>query len=803
MGPQRSTFLRRSRRRRGSDLTGVGVLIAIVMMVYLVQVLWPILLLGAVVALLLYFWKLAASKRTIAEKSITPRVKTTTYGVAPGKIVIDVSLGPGRPDQVHPAVDPDSLWIPAGRSVTIAGYKINGGLLYVGDVLPPIGGWRNVEPALINPKLPIDRSSRDGSKEVMPYWPSYSDASPACRAVYLQWLADGRCRADANVGYVFLFFYGLERRLLVDTQHSAAARAEVETILAEIQRLLQIYGGNHSFRGYAGAVLDAERASMADRRLYESAPPAERTGYQLPTALRVGLAQLVADGKPIPVDWAWSWLVCHPEIYLRTPASRCSVEFRKLFELRYREKFGTGMTLKPNKTKLALTYRPASASFGDSVAFPIGELPDVTGLSGPPQKLREIADECTDKLDAYSRWLGRNPDGNGTLAAAALLPRELLIDNPSEDLGRIRQWLETNLKDERESVTVQGSELLCLWSRAAGSKLAKKDAVGLAQILANLGYGLEPDVRFGGAALDAETQAVIFRLSEYAFASPSPGYSAATLSLHLAATVATADGSVTAEEAENLEGHLESTLHLSMSERLRLRSHLAWLLATRPGMGGLKKRVDALSQSQRRALTSLLVAVAGADGHFGPEEITTLTKIYRLLGFSAADVYSDVHAQASSGPAAEPVTIRTAESGPGGFAIPPPPVLPEPSSRGEFTLDSARIEAKLADTAAVSALLADVFTEEEPVRILVSAETASVATIAGLDVTHSKLARELGKRSSWRRVELEEVAGGLGLLPDGALEQINDLAFERCGELLCDGDDPIEVNASVAQELLA
>jgi len=803
MARHRSSFLRSPRRGRGSDLGGVGVLIAVGLAICMAKVLWPVLLLAAAVALLAYVWKLAAAKRTTGDNPVDQLdIRSTTHRVARGNIAIEVSLGPGRPQQVAAPVDPDSVWVSAGRSVTIAGRKIDGGLLYVGDVLPPVGAWRTVEPALINPTLPVADASADYVGGVMPYWPSYSDISPTCRAGYLEWLADGRRRPDANIGYVFLFFYGLERRLLADTERSAAARAEVETILGEIERLLRIYGENHSFRSYAGGLVDVKRVSTAKRLLYELPPPSGRTGYELPTALRVGIGQLIMDGKPIPVDWAWSWLSCHPEVYLRTPASRCSVEFRRLFERQYREKFGAGMILKPSKTKLALTYRPASSSFGNSVTFPVDDLPDVAALSAPVQKLREIAEQCTDKLDAYSRWLGRNPDGSGTLAAAALLPAELLLDKSSEDLDGIRQWLESNLQHGRESVTVPAPDLLRLWSPAAGSKFTRKDAVGLAQILAKLGYGLEPDVRFGGPALDAEAKAVIFGLSEGAPATPSPAYSAAILSLHLAATVATADGTVTTEETQHLEEHLESALHLSAPERQRLRSHLAWLLADRPGMAGLKKRVDALSQPQRRGLTQLLVAIAGADGHFDPEEITALTKIYRLLGFSAAEVYSDVHAQASSAPATEPITIRAPGGRPTGFVIPPP--TPSESPRhGSITLDPMRIEAKLAETAAVSALLANVFVDEEQRQRAEPAETVAGTPVAGLDVAHSTLARELGKRKSWARAELDQLAATLDLLPDGALEKINDVAFEHGDEPFCEGDDPVEINANVAQELLA
>ena len=55
------------------------------------------------------------------------------------------------------------------------------------------------------------------------------------------------------------------------------------------------------------------------------------------------------------------------------------------------------------------------------------------------------------------------------------------------------------------------------------------------------------------------------------------------------------------------------------------------------------------------------------------------------------------------------------------------------------------------------------------------------AGLAGLDAAHSGLLRRLAAKTVWPRIEVERLAGELGLLPDGALEVINEAAFDRCG----------------------
>lgn len=152
-----------------------------------------------------------------------------------------------------------SCWISPGQTVNVHGLELPGGMLYVGAGLPGANiGRSSVEPALINPALPIDRLQPDYAGHHMDYWPSYAEIPPASRAAYLEWLAHGR-PAGAYIGYVFLFFYGIERRVLVDARTSAQARAEIPALLTEVERLLELYAANNSFRRYASDFLATAR----------------------------------------------------------------------------------------------------------------------------------------------------------------------------------------------------------------------------------------------------------------------------------------------------------------------------------------------------------------------------------------------------------------------------------------------------------------------------------------------------------------------------------------------------------------
>src|ERR1019366_10395280 len=109
---------------------------------------------------------------------------------------------------------------------------------------------------LIDPSKPVARWAVAFDPASIPYWPSYSTITPAARHAYLKWHATGRSAAAAPISFAFLYFYGLERRVLHDYGSQTERGEEYQAILGEVRRLLEVYGENNSFRRYASAFLE-------------------------------------------------------------------------------------------------------------------------------------------------------------------------------------------------------------------------------------------------------------------------------------------------------------------------------------------------------------------------------------------------------------------------------------------------------------------------------------------------------------------------------------------------------------------
>ncbi|NEA21987.1 hypothetical protein G3I70_05695 [Actinomadura bangladeshensis] len=681
-------------------------------------------------------------------------------------------------------------WTGPGEPCRVGDRVLPGGMLYVGTGLTAASG-QGVEPALIDPRLPVEWGSPDWTGRDLGYWPSYAEISPRARAAYLRWLAAGRRHRDVAVGYAFLFLYGLERRVLVDLQRDDGARAaELPLIRAEVERLLGLFGSDGSFRSYATefcALLEASSAADAD---VWAGPPPEVDRASPSPRLRIGLGEFARAGRPIPVEWALSWVLSHPGYSPRTAAKRCPEEFAALFALRHEDRHLGGLHLRPTGPQLTFSYRPASGGFRGVAEVAVPGVPDVFDQALPLRRLASLADECAEGLDAFSRLMGRDPQQRGSLAAAALLPEEL-VDLGAGDVGAFVEWARSRLGGFAMSA-VPSADLLA-WTGA--EQPGKKDVVALARILGRAGIGVEPDPRFDGP-VPKGGPVVFFHIEDVSEAAPSRTYRAATLLLHLGAAVSLADGVVAVEEKQLLLGHLEKALDLTSDERVRLRAHLRWLLSTEVKLTGLSRRIEDVDRSQREQLAGFLSAVAAADGHVNPAEVRTLHRIAKLLGLAPETVDSGLRAATETAePASAPVVVRPGRPEPG-HALPPPPEAPAPAVK----LDAALLAARIAEAAEVSALLGSVFGDEPPAAP--PPPPPDVPPVAGLDGPHSRLIRALPDQPLMERAAWEDLAAAHRVMPDGAIDRLNEAAYEATGEPVIEGDDPLEINRDALEAML-
>jgi len=677
-----------------------------------------------------------------------------------------------------------TVWISAGQPTVIETLHIPGGMFYVGSTLTAPDG--SIEPAQIDPTLDVDSRAADPAERLFGYWPRYDQISPQARRTYLTWLAGGRQDPNADVGYVFLFFYGLERRVLVDARTDAAAKAEVPAILAEVERLRATYA-NHSFQRYTQDFLEYVTVLGAlGKALYSKEPPPPNPNGGMPLLLRVGLGQCALDGFPVPPAWALAWARSEPNVSLPRLAGRCQTLFDEQFKQKYSEQFAGGLKLSVNRTKLKVSYRPASAGLlSRSFTTDFGDLPDVTTVVTPLKKLQGVIDEAAEDLKAYSRFIGRHADKVESLEATMLLPKGLWGSAIKQAVTALDVRVGTGM------CVVRLGELL---SAFGGTTTPTRETLkNLFGVLRSQSIGVEPDVLSGAKTPRADDSVVLFRLAGNegeTGSSAASAYAAVAVMLDLAIALANAEGEISGREVQFLNRQVDTWSHVGELAQRRLRARLRLGILYPPTMASLKSRIEPLPTAARNGLAKLLASLAMADGKLDSAEVRQLEKVYALLGIDRTVLYTELHGVA-------------AESDRGKASL----TTPTPSSGTQ--LDPTRIAALQAESERVTALLSKVFEEESPasppvmVREEAEESPAGASRLLGLDGEHSAFLRVLLTRRSWSRAELQDIASDMEIMLDGALERVNEAALEKFDAPLAEGDDPIEVSHDLMENVSA
>lgn len=672
----------------------------------------------------------------------------------------------------------NARWVRPGEICQIHHHTITGGHFYVGEQLKQksrLGFYEDDgnDASLINVTLPVSPASGNYEDESLGYWPRYSALSPACRSGYLSWLASDRSDPASPVGYVFIYFYGLERRILVDGHNGRVNDSEFRALFDEILRLRILLRENNAFKNYSARLIDV---MLVIRPQVVSLP--ETSGFLLTNEslfFRFQLANTVAQALPVPAEMALAWIKYYPLYALQMPARRCEAEFATLFKHRYVELFGAGLIVKPNKTPLKLEYTPASSTL-NSVLFDRPDLPDPSILKTPVQKLIHIADTCTGDLEAYSRYLGKKGTSPHDAAAVVLLPDEILSQSAEEMLARFRGWADENINQRNGLASL--TEFWTHLGMTPPERINKKETELMQVFVRKAGYGIAPDSRYHDAKPAPLGQVVLFTEPAQALTEPSAEFAKVCLAIRFGAQMAMADSDADALEHGLLQRTIDNNPVLTAAEKRSLQAYLIWRLNSPANVAGLKASTEQLSRREKTEIAEFLISVACADGKIAPAEIRHLEKLYAYLGLESSAVTSDLHRYTLSEKLTSPTTPLNG-----------------------FSLDESILARHESETKDAHSLLSTIFAENEPPEPREIAVPASEPAAVKLDEAHLQLYQTLKLQDKWDRDDVTQRCHQLGLMLSGAIETINDWSYEQVDAPVIDDDGEIYVDMEIIQEL--
>ncbi len=690
-----------------------------------------------------------------------------------------------------------SVWVVPGDTVRIGRYTIRGGFFYLGcSLLCPDLGYHVDEPSLIDPELKYIRRN-EGREPCICCTGShrygYRDLGLYEKAAYLEWLAGGRDDPEYCPGYVYIYFCGIERRLLVDNRRGRVPRAEFVLLVKELKRLETVYGDCLEEVGIrvndllSHVIISNKHGNdgLVDTHLVNA-------NLHLPGLFKFPLALGAAMGQPLRSEVALAWVKSHSDYTPEARLRQHEEEFDALFRLGYREMFGEGLKIKcPSAMEdLSVSHDPVNFSLCEIKAT--FNLPDASGLKTPFRKLKRLAEVCMDEIFSLD-GSASHKSGKKISPEAGLPPWDDIPAGGSlPALDRIKTAMKNSVSGSAELVPVRS--LLGYEAESPSRQISQKQALMISETAQGEGLSIAPDIRFHDARPYTDGNLVLLPGGTGKSFTPSDAFRKMVVALRLGSMILSGEENMKSPGTDLLRAEIDGNAMLTEAEKHSLHAYLLWRIQAPRSESGLKNHINRnLNAEEKSAAGHLAIRTAAAAGALSPSTIRRIENIYGLLGLEKCAVSVDIHNQLSP---ERTLTLADAAS------------YARQGAQSPRGLDSDLINAYEEETRSVRAVLENVFEDERNAEDLavdgaMSPPASPPGAVSGLDEKNRLLYERLVARRQWSCEEVRKICSDMELMVDGSIETINDWAFENAGAPLIEVGNRVFVDQEIAEAINA
>jgi len=682
-------------------------------------------------------------------------------------------------------------WVGNGESIQIQEFTIHNPLTYWSNNKHP-------DASCISTSLKVEKP-KNGSLSSLPYWPQYHVITPIQRWKYLSWLSQGRNTDLDEIGYAFIFFYGLERRAIIE-------RKDIGLILDEVNRLLSRYPSSNSFNSY----LNQFKAYLIGSQLNELNDEEIRRFFP-------SLDNLDERSTKILISWFYSnnrslqWKICYslsknsPEFQRTNIAKKTPDLLTLLFRKKFQQSFPEGISRICEFEQFVLNYRPASPSLLEKVGYTSGSnfieplslsIPNLN--SQPFQTLKKIWNNCIDELKPVVNKLNKT-EGSITRDVFCLLPNTLKEDIPHPDLIAWQNFLATKQLVDG-SVLLPVSDIAHLIGIEKRNVLTTSQSNTITSLVKDLGGIITPDQTISGTPYKwDDTVAIIpIRDNEWTI---TENFQSAALVFGIAYGIAASDEDVSEIEENYLNKFVSENFSLNVFE-IKCLNALQRVLETQPPvLSKIGKRLSKhLDPEKKIALANFLGDIVLLDSKFVKGEQKAIKSVFKALEIEPAisdELFKKFLAKHIPD---EPITVQKAGRVRKGETI--PARVPKP----EFTIDREKLKQTMEDTRAVQNILSAVFQQEQEESLIEIEPEVKIPektdikkpdidlpfppeTIPLLDVKYLFMLHDIMQINELSQDEFTSLARKHNLMPRAAFDDINTWADEELGDFLLEENE--------------
>ncbi|HBG25602.1 MAG: hypothetical protein A2Y10_04870 [Planctomycetes bacterium GWF2_41_51] len=683
---------------------------------------------------------------------------------------------------------PQPYFLGKGTKIEIGGYILEDPLIYVVDSKT----YEEFDASLLCLRQPVGFPQQTNQR-TLPYWPSLSNADPNQVATYVNWLATGRKDPNIELGYVFICFYGLERRALVD-------RKDILDVGYEVIRLLGIYGNSGSFRNYATGLLIhlILLGILMPKRKLITALMNYQEGYLSETFQTMLLGYLSKNNIPLPDNWAF-YLAKQDERVVRSVVlTRASEEFQKLFTLRYNEKCANQLIPKSNGHTHWIEYRAASPTLlrgeGFETTVSPAEWPVIVEWKKQFSPVVKLFNDCIEELKAYSRKTARSTIDKSKAFTA--LPSDLQqeLKHPQQD-----EWdkLLESYSNDSKIWLVPVEKIADLNRITYRPKISLSQSEQIARFVESFGLSIEPDPRYTEKPFQWKDYAAILRLPDKPYLPETKNYALVSVIVPLAIEVSLASGELEEKEQQVIVEFLQERFMLTRNDRLRLDALIEVSLKNEISLLGIKYKIQYLfNEVQCKSIGKFLVMIAGSVSGICPKELEALEKIFvKVLWLSKELVKEFVNELGYTINEAERLSIKGIKGSQGEVIPPRVAILDINKIRKirEESIEASKLLIQAMEQSASEASHSDIAVIKNETVVMQNESIRNISNI--LISNHIKpFFQEIITKEKWPNDEVNALARKHKVTISAALEEINTWSDENLGDFLIEEGDNLTVN---------
>jgi uncharacterized tellurite resistance protein B-like protein len=685
-------------------------------------------------------------------------------------------------------------WVGSGQSISVNGYTIRNPLTYWSKNSYP-------EASCIATTLKVG-DHKNTNLAPLPYWPQYSGLTPAQRGKYLSWLSRGRNDDLEEIGYAFIFFYGLERRALVE-------KLDYKIILMEVQRLRSRYPASSSFNTYLNQfmayVIGSHLGKMSNSDIRKLFPSFDNLDDYTTKVL---------------LSWHWTnnltvqWEICYSLSktsvgFTRTNmVKRSPVLLKQLFRKKFLLQFPEGIPFSSAYDQFQLNYHQASPTISRNISYSKASnlieplVVPIPRLDSPPYTLlKKIWDDCIEELKPAVSRLNKS-EGKITREVYSVLPNSLKDDISHPDMESWRNFISSRPPIDG-SIVLQVSDIALQIGIEKRNVLTSSQSAMLTSTVRDFGWIVVPDQITSGTSYKWNDTVAIIPTGD----KNKPlleNFQSAALIFEMAHRIAASDEKVSDIEENFLHKFVSEQFSLNTFEIECLKGLQKVLEIQPPSLARIGKRLSKhLNPEQKIALADFLGEIVLLDNKFVKEEQTAMKTVLKALEIDPTVSNELINKLLVGHIPDDPITVQKSGRSRKGEVIPPMVIVPE------FSINREKLDRTLKDTRIVQEMLASVFDQEQEEIVLELEPEIEISksmiktgtkqsdidlpfppeTIPSLDVKYLSILHDIMKSVELSQDEFSGLAKKYNLMPRAAFDDINSWADEELGDFLLEENE--------------